>query len=352
MNRTMRAQRLNTGTKKITVERVDIPRPGPGEVLVKIAFCGICHSDLSLINGTFPPPLPVVTQGHEASGTVAELGPGVTAWAEGDRVILAAARPCANCHNCRRGKVFDCLARETMAFHYDGGWAEYALAQARGLTKVPDNVPMDQAAIIADAVSMPFSALVDTGKVKVGETVGVWGVGGCGSHLVQLAKLMGAAPIIAFDIHPPVLERALELGADYAFDPRDKDLKEKVAEATGGRMIDVAFDSVGLKSTFDQALDFIHVGGRLVVVGLSAQEATLGDTFTFGLSKKQVFGHRGYYPESVKALVELVSRGRLDLSRSISEVIPLEQIEEGIAKLQSHEGYPIRILVDPQAKES
>src|SRR5271154_4829511 len=106
---TMRAERFYADTKKVVLEDVPIPEPGPGEVLVKVAFCGICHSDLSLINGTFPSQLPVVTQGHEASGTVAKLGPGVTGWAEGDRVVVAAGKPCMACTNCHRGDVSNCL---------------------------------------------------------------------------------------------------------------------------------------------------------------------------------------------------------------------------------------------------
>jgi len=149
---TMRAERFYADTKKVVLENVPIPEPGEVEVLVKVAFCGICHSDLSLINGTFPAQLPVVIQGHEASGTIAKLGPGVTGWAEGDRVTVAAGRPCQQCLNCRRGDLAHCLAMQIMAFAYDGAWAEYTVAQAAGLTRVPDNVPMDQAAILADAV--------------------------------------------------------------------------------------------------------------------------------------------------------------------------------------------------------
>jgi D-arabinose 1-dehydrogenase-like Zn-dependent alcohol dehydrogenase len=137
------------------LEDVPIPEPGPGEVLVKVAFCGISHSDLSLINGTFPAQVPVVTQGHEASGTIAKLGPDVTGWTEGDRVIAAAGRPCWTCPNCRRGDIVNCLRLQLMAFAYDGAWAEYTVALAAGLTRVPDNVPLEQAAILADAVSTP-----------------------------------------------------------------------------------------------------------------------------------------------------------------------------------------------------
>ncbi|BBY31450.1 zinc-binding dehydrogenase [Mycolicibacterium sediminis] len=344
---TMRAQRFYSDTRTIAVEDVPIPEPGPGEVLVKVAFCGICHSDLSLINGTFPSQLPVVTQGHETSGTVAKLGPGVTGWTEGDRVVVAAGKPCLSCPNCMRGDLSNCLRIQLMAFAYDGGWAEYTVAQAFGLTRVPDNVPLEQAAILADAVSTPFGAVVRTAAVGVGESVGVWGVGGLGTHMVQLARLVGAAPIIAVDVKPAILERALAVGADYAFDARDDDLAAKIAEATGGRNLDVAFDAVGIKSTFEQALNSLTVGGRMVGVGMSADTPDIGPTAFFNLFKRQVLGHLGYQNADIGTLATLVSRGRLDLSRSISAIVPLEDVAAGIDKLDRADGDPIRILVQP-----
>jgi D-arabinose 1-dehydrogenase-like Zn-dependent alcohol dehydrogenase len=347
MAETMRAERFYADSKTIAVEDVPVPEPGPGEVLVKVAFCGICHSDLSLINGTFPAQRPVVTQGHEASGTIAKLGPGVTGWAEGDRVIVAAGRPCTECPNCRRGDIASCLRIQLMAFAYDGAWAEYTVAQAVGLTRVPDNVPLEQAAILADAVSTPFGAVVRTGKVGIGESVGVWGAGGVGTHIVQLARLVGAVPVIAVDIKSEVLDRALELGADHAFDARDDGLRDKIAGLTGGRMLDVAFDAVGLKATFEQALDCVTVGGRLVSVGMSAEAPTVGPTSMFGLTQKHVLGHLGYQNVDIETLATLVSSGRLDISRSISEIVSLEDIAEGIEKLERQQGNPIRILVKP-----
>jgi D-arabinose 1-dehydrogenase-like Zn-dependent alcohol dehydrogenase len=344
---TMRAERFYADTKTVALEDVPVPAPGEGEVLVKVAFCGICHSDLSLINGTFPAQRPVVIQGHEASGTIAELGPGVTGWSEGDRVVVAAGRPCARCANCRRGDMANCLRMQLMAFAYDGAWAEYTVAQAAGLTRVPDNVPLEQAAILADAVSTPFGAVVNTGKVVIGESVGVWGVGGVGTHVVQLARLVGAVPIIAVDINPVVRDRALDLGADYAFDSRDPDFGEKLAEVTGGRGLDVAFDAVGLKVTFEQALNSLTGGGRLVGVGMSAESPTVGPTSMFGLTRRQVLGHLGYHNKDIETLAQLVSRGRLDLSRSISQIIPLEDIADGIRILEQAEGDPIRVLVQP-----
>lgn len=344
---TMRAERFYADTKTVALEDVPVPEPGEGEVLVKVAFCGICHSDLSLINGTFPAQRPVVTQGHEASGTIAKLGPGVTGWSEGDRVVVAAGRPCGQCANCRRGDLANCLRLQLMAFAYDGAWAEYTVAQAAGLTRVPDNVPLEQAAILADAVSTPFGAVVHTGKVVIGESVGVWGVGGVGTHIVQLARLVGAVPVIAVDINPAVRDRALELGADYAFDSRDPDFADKLAAATGGRNLDVAFDAVGLKVTFEQALNSLTAGGRLVGVGMSAESPTVGPTSMFGLTRRQVLGHLGYQNTDIETLAQLVSRGRLDLSRSISRIIPLEDIADGIRMLEHADGNPIRVLVQP-----
>ena len=322
--------------------------PSPAQATSsKIAFCGICHSDLSLINGTFSPQLPVVTQGHEAAGTIARLGAGVTGWAEGDRVIVAAGRPCTTCPNYRRGDMTNCLRVQLMAFAYDGAWAEYTAAQAVGLTRVPDNVPLEQAAILADAVSTPFGAVVRTGRVGIGESVGVWGVGGVGTHIVQLARLVGGVPVIAIDIKPAVLDRALELGADHALDAGDPGLRDKVAEITGGRMLDVAFDAVGLKSTFEQGLDCVTVGGRLVSVGMSAESPSVGPTSMFGLAQKYVLGHLGYQNVDIETLATLLSRGRRDLSRSISDIVSLEEVSVGIEKLERQEGNPIRILVKP-----
>ncbi|MGY1619755.1 zinc-binding dehydrogenase [Geodermatophilus sp. SYSU D00691] len=349
MAATMRAQRFYKATREWAVEDVPVPEPGPGEVLVQVEYCGICHSDLSLIDGVFGGPgVPdVITQGHEASGTIAELGPGVVGWAVGDRVVPAAGRPCGVCEFCLHGRFGECSNLRLMAFAYDGAWAEYTVAQAFGLTRVPDGVPMDQAAILADAVSTPFGAVVHTGQVRIGEAVGVWGIGGVGTHVVQLARLVGAHPIVAFDLGEEVRARALEVGADHAFDSRDPDLQAQVAAVTGGRLLDVAFDAVGLKVTFEQALQLIRPGGRLVGVGMSGQDVSLGPTMVFNLLRKQVLGHLGYKNEDIGTLAALVAAGRLDLSRSISAVVGLEDLGEGIRRLHERDGNPIRILVKP-----
>lgn len=302
-------------------------------MLIKVAYCGICHSDLSLISGAFPASRPVVTQGHEASGTIVELGAGVTGWKEGDRVIPSAGRPCLKCRKCRRGAFTDCLSLNLMAFAYDGAWAEYHVAQASGMTKIPDNVPMDQAALLADAVSTPYAAVVRTGKVHMGNAVAVWGVGGVGTHLVQLAKLAGGVPVIAIDLNDAVLERAKRLGADHTLRSDDPELMQKIEDITNGRMIDVAFDAVGIKPTLRACVDSLDVDA--------------GPFLDFNLHRKQVLGHLGYKSQDIAMLAEMLSYHRLDLSESISKVIPLSEVKSGIEELESHQGNPIRILVKP-----
>ena len=277
MTRTMRAQRLDTRTLTFEVTDVPVPEPGPGEVLIKVAFCGICHSDLCLLDGTFPAMGPaVITQGHEASGTIAALG--------GRRRRLGGRRPrrpgrrspVRHVRYCRAADYGHCTALQLMAFAYDGAWAEYTVAQALGLTRIPDNVSMEQAAILADAVSTPYGAVVHTADLRVGESVGVWGAGGVGTHVVQLARLVGATPIVAVDLDETVRQRALDLGADLALDSRDPELPAKIREITGGLGLDAAFDAVGLGVTFEQALASLGNGGRLVGVGMSAEELGLG----------------------------------------------------------------------------
>ncbi len=350
MTETMLAERFYAEGKRIALEEIPIPEPGPGQVRVRVEYCGICHSDISLMNGTFPPQLPVVTQGHEASGTIDKLGPGVTEWEVGDRVIPSAGRPCLKCRRCRRGDFQNCLDLQLMAFAYDGAWAQYTIAQSMGLTRVPDEVDMKEAAILADAVSTPFGAVVRTGKVHPGNAVGVWGLGGVGTHIVQLARLAGGVPVIGIDVDDYALERARRLGADHVFRSDDPDLLAKITEATGGRMIDVAFDAVGIRTTLRQAVASLDQGGRVVVVGMSAQEVALGTSVTeFNLAEKQILGHTGYKNQDIAMLAEMLRYGRLNVSESVSEVVPLRQIQTGIDHLEDKTGHPIRILVDPWA---
>ncbi|OAR26887.1 zinc-binding dehydrogenase [Streptomyces sp. ERV7] len=346
--RTMRAARFHPASGKLGVEEVPVPRPGPGEALVKVVACGICHSDLSLLNGVFHTDLPAITPGHEASGTIDELGSPVPGWQRGDRVVVHAGRACGSCPACVSGSAIDdCERVQIMAFDYDGAWAEYVLVPVGALVRVPESIPLERAAILADAVSTPYAAVIDTAAVRPAESVGVWGLGGIGTHALQAARLAGAAPVIGLDPLPAARERALELGADHTVDPTAEDALDRIAELTGGRGLKVAIDAVGRADTIAQANRALGHRGRLVLVGMSLDRVELGPLAAFTRDRHSVTGHLGYRKEHIEQLVDLVAAGRLDISRSISAELPLSEIAEGVRRLEHKEGNPIRILVRP-----
>ncbi len=340
----MRAARFDAASRQLTVQDVPVPEPGPNDVLVRVEACGICLSDVHLIDGSLPGPLPVVTPGHEAAGVVERVGDEVPGWSKGDRVLLAGGRPCWSCAHCVRGRFQECLAFEIMGFNYDGAWAQYVLVPAQTLTSIPDDLPFPQAAVLADAVSTPYAAITARAQVRPGEAVGLWGIGGLGVHAVQICRLVGAAPIIAVDPLESARERALSLGADLALDPTSDEVVGRVREATGGRMRDAAFDLVGSNAVLAQTVACLGRHGRAVMVGLSLDEMQLGPGLLFGILSQTLMGHLGY---SKRHLDELVSTGRLDLRGSVSATMPLEQAVDGVEQLQSKRGNPVRLVVAP-----
>ncbi|MFF0502075.1 zinc-binding dehydrogenase [Streptomyces fimicarius] len=333
----MRAARLHLPSRTLTVEEVDRPVPGPGEVLVKVGAAGVCLSDVHLVDGTLSPMYPegdTVTLGHEVAGTVAETGPGVEGWTAGDRVVLQAGEE-------RRGRTY------TRGVDYDGGWAEYALATATTLVALPDSLPFEQAAIIPDAVSTPWAAVTATGDVRAAEAVGVWGVGGLGAHAVQLLRAVGAHPVVAVDPAPAARTRALEFGADLALDPADPQFREKVLGATGGAGLAAAFDFAGVPPVREQALTALAPKGRLVLVGLTDQPLTVDNGTLFSYLQHRILGHYGSESHHVPQLVRLAEGGRLDFSRSITDVLPLEDVAAAVRRVETKEGAPVRIVLRP-----
>ncbi|MCL6289604.1 zinc-binding dehydrogenase [Streptomyces sp. 43Y-GA-1] len=333
----MRAARLHLPSRTLTVEEVDRPAPGPGEVLVKVGAAGVCLSDVHLIDGTLSPMYPegdTVTLGHEVAGTVAETGPGVEGWTVGDRVVLQAGEE-------RRGRTY------TRGVDYDGGWAEYALATATTLVALPDSLPFEQAAIIPDAVSTPWAAVTATGDVRAAEAVGVWGVGGLGAHAVQLLRAVGAHPVVAVDPAPAARKRALEFGADMALDPADPRFREKVLGATGGAGLAAGFDFAGVPPVREQALTALAPKGRLVLVGLTDQPLTVDNGTLFSYLQHRILGHYGSESHHVPQLVRLAEGGRLDFSRSITDVLPLEDVAAAVRRTETKEGDPVRIVLRP-----
>ncbi|MGK5530995.1 zinc-binding dehydrogenase [Streptomyces sp. URMC 129] len=347
---TMLAGRLHLATRRFAVEEVPVPEPGPGEVLVEVRAAGVCLSDAHLIDGTLRPmfnPDDAVTLGHEVAGVVHTPGPGVDAeWSPGTRVVLVAGQSCGACAACRRRRG-PCPRTLTRGVDYDGGWAQYALAREDTLLRIPDGLPFDQAAIIPDAVSTPYAAVVATGGVRPAQAVGVWGVGGLGAHGVRAARLAGAAPVIAIDPLPGARERALAFGADLALDPAAPDFGDELRRATEGAGLDVAFDFAGVPAVREQAARALATGGVLVLVGLTPQPLSLANGTLFSYRGNQVRGHYGSDPEHVEQLVRLASTGRLDLAPSVSGHLPLTEAAEAVSRLEHKTGDPVRLILVP-----
>src|SRR3954468_1832749 len=324
----MRAAVFDSAARSLSVEEVPTPSPRPDEVLVRVAACGICLSDVHLIDGTLPTPLPRVIPGHESAGVIEEVGSEVPDyWQPGRRVVMAGGKPCGECENCvALGDPSRCMSFQVMGSGFDGAWAEYIVVPWLALVEVPDEVPLEQAAILADAVATPYAALVERAAVRPAESVGLWGIGGLGVHAVQIARMLGAAPIVALDPSPAARSRALEFGADFALDPAAEDVVQEVWRITEDRGLDAALDLFGANRVLVQADQCLGRRGRLVIVGLSAEQIELGQNALFGVMSHSLLGHLGYAKEHLIQLVRLVASGRLDVSRSISDVMPLEDV--------------------------
>jgi D-arabinose 1-dehydrogenase-like Zn-dependent alcohol dehydrogenase len=345
----VRAAVFETTTRQLAVQEVPDPQPGRGEVVVRVQACGICLSDVHLIDGTLPTPLERVTPGHEPAGVIEQLGADVPdAWRVGARVLMAAGRPCGICANCVRGyPPGSCLAPQVMGFAYDGAWAEGVVVPWQALTAVPDHVPIEQAAILADAVSTPYAGLTDRAGLRQGESVGLWGIGGLGVHAVMIARMVGASPIIALDPSESARRRALDRGADHALDPTAEDVIAEVWDLTGGLGLDVAADLFGANRVLKQANACLGRYGRLLLIGLCAEPIELGPNVLFGVTSHSLLGHLGYEKKHLDELMDLVANGRLDVSGSISDVMALEDVARGVERLASKDGDPIRLIVAP-----
>lgn len=333
----MLAARLHVADRRLVVEEVPTPEPGPGQVRIAVRAAGVCLSDVHLVQGLLTPMYldgDVVTLGHEVAGTIDALGPDVHGWTNGQRVVLQAGELAA-------GRVL------TRGVDYDGGWAEYALANIGTLVPIPDELPFEQAAIIPDAVSTPWAAITTTGQVRAGEPVGVWGLGGLGVHAVQLLRLVGAAPIIGIDPLPQARDRALSFGADLALDPAGTELPTRIRDATAGRGLAAAFDFAGVGAVREQAIQCLGAGGRLVLVGLTPEPLTITNSPMISFYQQQIRGHYGSGPEDVGVLVGLAGHGRLDFARSVSDVLPLAEAAQAVQRLERKEGNPVRLILRP-----
>ena len=340
----MKAAVFHAGGKPLAISDVPAPAPRAGEVVIRVAACGLCHTDLHYLDHGVPTfKSPPIILGHEAAGTVAQLGPGVTGFAEGERVLAPSVWACGRCRFCRAGRENLCIDLVMPGNHTDGAFAEFLAVPAKELVRLPANIPLERACVIADAVSTPYHAVKHRGRVRVGDTVAVVGCGGVGLNVVQCAAVAGAS-VIAVDVSDARLALAKQLGARHAINPGTTERVDKEVRKLTDGGVDVAFEVVGVPKTVDLAFNLLRKGGRLVVIGFAHDPAPInvGKLMFYELELVGSLGcGAGEYPE----IVALVESGRLTLEPIVSGTVPLERINEGLDRLRRGEG--VRWVVTP-----
>lgn len=340
----MRAVVFRGSGRPLEVSDVPRPAPGPGKALVKVAACGFCHTDLHYIDhGVATAKAPPLILGHEISGIVEELGPGSSGRAVGDRVLVPSVIPCGNCLQCRSGRENICPRLQMPGNHFDGGFAEFVEVPARDLVPLPPDLDLRSSAVIADALTTPYHAVVQRAQVRSGEWVVVVGCGGVGINAVQFAVAAGAN-VIAVDLQAEKREVAHRLGASEALNPTEcKDLGQEVRKRTGGGA-DVALEVVGKPETVSAALSTLRRGGRLCVVGYSDSvvPVPLNRLMFF---EYEIRGSLGCRPVDYPRVIEMVRQKKVSVDPVVSGVLPLERIEEAAEDLRKGKGF--RTLIVP-----
>lgn len=328
----------------LAIEEVPTPHPGAGEVQVRVEASGLCSSDLHYMKGDSPVAKMPIILGHEVAGVVHEVGPGVTAVGEGDRVSVHYLLTCGSCQLCRSGNENFCSAGEMIGKTIDGGFAQFIVVPEANAIPVPDGVPLEHAALAGDAIATPYHA-VKLARVVEGDTVLIVGLGGLGVHAVQLPKQFGAEAVVAVDISEAKLALARRLGADHVIDPSRDDPLARVREITDGRGVDVAIEMIGLKSTIEVAIRSLARRGRMVIVGICPVKIEVDPYNDILLKEAVVTGNCDHVADDIREVLSLIDQGRLDLSHSVSRRIRLSDINDGFRALRAREGDPIRIVV-------
>ena len=354
----MRAALLEASEKPLAiVDDVDIEAPRAGEVRVRVSHCGVCHSDLSLVNGTFPFVAPTVL-GHEAAGVVDSVGAGVTSVVAGDKVVLTPVAVCNACYWCTRGEYGCCVntmslstgtfndGRTPLSRHGQpvlrgvglGGFAEFVITTETGAIKVAPDTPLEVACVIGCAVQTGVGAVLNTARVPEGATVLVAGAGGIGVSIVQGARVAGATKIIVSDPVDARREMATRFGATDVIDPIADDVIGAVQQMTGGIGVDFAFDAVGAGPVIESCIWATRNGGTTVMVGAGGidQTVSLAPPVFFTLSERKLMGCllggcNGR--RDIPRLLDLLRAGRIDLEGMITARRPLAEVNEAFADM-------------------
>ncbi len=355
----MRAAVFYEVGKPLVVEEVELAPPRVGEVLVRIAATGVCHSDLNYIKGDLTIPLPVVL-GHEAAGIVESVGPGVTSVRPGDHVVLLFAPACGHCRYCDAGRPHLCemryrvrgkmpdgttrLRRGDQELHHFtcvSSWAEQAVVPESGVLPITKDLPLTIAALLGCAVTTGVGAVTNTARVRPGSSVAVFGLGGVGLNVVQGARIAGAVTIIGVDLLNHRLEAARRFGATHTVNARASDPVQTVLELTRGGA-DYAFEVIGRAASVRQAIDSVARGGVAVVVGLPpAREELVLPGPAFVLDEKTLRGcfyGSARLRSEIPRLVSLYAAGRLMLDELVTASFPLDRVNDAVAALDRGDG--------------
>jgi S-(hydroxymethyl)mycothiol dehydrogenase len=337
----------------VTVETVVVPDPGPGEAVVKVQACGVCHTDLHYREGGINDDFPFLL-GHEAAGVVEAVGEGVADVAPGDFVILNWRAVEHLCRACRRGEPWYCFATHNAAQKMTlesgqelspalgiGAFVEKTLVHSGQCTKVNPEAKPEAAGLLGCGVMAGLGAAINTGKVGRGDSVAVIGCGGVGDAAIAGARLAGATTIIAVDVDPKKLQWAQEFGATHTINGRETDVVEGIKALTDGNGANVVVDAVGRPETFKQAFYGRDLAGTVVLVGVPTPDMTIE------LPLLDVFGHGGatkpsWYGDCLPSrdfpmLIDLYLQGRLPLDKFVSETISLEDVEEAFHRMERGE---------------
>ncbi|MEV0465952.1 S-(hydroxymethyl)mycothiol dehydrogenase [Nocardia tengchongensis] len=343
----------------VEVTEIVIPDPGPGEAVVRVQACGVCHTDLHYREGGINDEFPFLL-GHEAAGVVESVGEGVTDVEPGDFVILNWRAVCGSCRACRKGKPQYCFdtfnAAQPMTLTDGtpltpalgiGAFAEKTLVHAGQCTKVDPSVSPAAAGLLGCGVMAGLGAAINTGGVSRGDSVAVIGCGGVGNAAIAGAKLAGATTIVAVDLDERKLEWATGFGATHTVNAAKEDAVERVQELTDGFGADVVIDAVGRPETWKQAFYARDLAGTVVLVGVPTPDMTLEmpliDFFSRGGSLKSSWYGDCLPSRDFPYLIELYKQGRLDLDGFVSETIALDEVEAAFTKM--HHGDVLRSVV-------
>jgi len=336
---------VETG-KPLELQEIPIPILGEEDILVRIRAAGICHSDAHYRAGKSAMGKLPITLGHEIAGEVESVGSRVTTVKPGDRVALHYNISCGNCYYCQSGNEQFCPSVQMLGHHVDGGYAEYIAVPARNAIPLPDEISFEAGATLMCASATALHALRKS-RVKAGETVAVFGVGGLGLSAIQLAKALGVAEVYAVDIKQDKLELASEYNA-IPIDASRCDAVEEIHKLTKGKGVDVALEMIGLHRTMQQTVESLGAMGRAVIVGISKTPLEVNPYATLIGHEAEIIGSNDHLLDELTTLVDLARRKILDTSHVVSQVIPLdaELINQRLDDLENFTS-DVRMVVVP-----